>query len=228
MKNNKIIIIASFIILFMAGGILIYNKNKLINNSAPIAGRKMDFDKIILAKLSDSEKRFLEDVKEKLRKNPEDIDGLINLARLQKYNGDGEDSLETLKIAEKIAPDNILVLNNELDMFFNLKRYDEAEALALHMVEINPQWINAYRILQDVYRYHKADVYKTDKFPALVKKGMDADYAGINRINFTAILAEYYKSVKNKKEALKWYEKYYALSPSESIKDELKEIKAWN
>lgn len=226
--NKKSIIIAVFAILFIAGGIFIINKNKSANNPAQVASGKINVDKIVLTKLNDSEKAFLESVKEKLRKNPEDIDALMSLARLQKYNGDAEDSLETLKLAEKIAPDNILVLNNELDMLFNLKKYDETEALALKIIEKNSQWINAYRTLQDVYRYHKTDIYQTDKFPDLVKKGMDADYGGVNKINFTALLAEYYKAVKNKKEALSWYEKYYALSPSQEIKDELKEIKAWN
>lgn len=228
MKNKKILIYILAIVIIIVVGFKLYNNDKEnILPSQSNVNEGVDFEKIILENLNDSEKNLLEKIKEKLKKNPEDVDSLINLARLQKYNGDAEDSFETLKMAEKIAPDNVLILNNELDMLFNLKRYDEAEELSLKIIEMNSQWINAYRTLCDIYRYHKTDVYKTDKFPALVKKGMDADYAGVNRINFTALLASYYRDIENKKEAIEWYEKYYELSSDPLVLKELEEVKSW-
>ena len=229
MKNKKILIcilLVTTIIIIVSFKLYNNNKENVLPSQSNI-NEGVDFEKIILENLNDSEKNLLKKVKEQLKKNSQDVDSLIDLARLQKYNGDAEDSLETLKIAEKIAPDNILVLNNELDILFNLKRYDEAEELALKIVEINSQWISAYRTLQDVYRYHKTDVYETDKFPALVKKGIDADYAGMNRINFTVLLASYYKDIENKEEAIKWYEKYYELSPDPLVLEELEKVRSW-
>lgn len=189
--------------------------------------KRFDFSDVILNNLTEEENaRFLE-VKEKLAKNPQDVESLITLATLQKYNGDFEAAIETLNLAEEIQSENLIILNNQMDIYFMNKKIDKAENKALQIIEINTQWMNAYRTLNDIYKFHKNDIYYTDKFPNLLKEAIKTDYTGVNKKTFTAILAEYYKDIHNKEQALEWYQKYYEIAPSEEAEKIIEEINNW-
>lgn len=228
MKNFKTVVIIA-IVLIVAGAIIYSNNsNPEVDNNNENTNELINIDGIVLENLTDQEQDLLQEVKEKLKQNPEDVESLVSLARLQKYNDDSEDALETLKIAENIEPDNIIVLNNQMDILFNIKRYDESEEVCLKLLEKNSQWMNSYLILRDIYKYHKKDVYKTNKFPDLVKEGMEVDFTGVNRLNYLSMLANYYKDVKDKENALEWFEKYREADPENAeILKQIEEIKNW-
>lgn len=218
--NKKPILIAALAVLFIAGGIFIYDKNKSIKNpAADIFSAPANMD----GKYKDSFEKAAKILAEK--KN--DYDALLAVARIKNWSGDYSGAIEVYKKMENLKENDIIPYFNMGDTYNSLKDYDRSGEMYEKVIAINPKWVSAYKELFNLYRYaltHKYD----DKIEDMLQSGLkiSQDMGGAGYSDFYAMLGIYYQGKGDKAKAIESFEKALEIDPSnEGVKSELRELK---
>ena len=225
MKNKKNIAVVIFLALIICGFFLWQTMNS--NNQTQSPQNNLALEELLkintTLEMNDMQKTIYEEAKNKLMENPEDYESLLNLARLKQDLLDHEGAITMYQNLREKKPDDVIPLNNLGTIYYNQKKYEEAEEMYLAIFEITPKWTNSYRELTNIYRYHLKD--KKEEIEPLLLNGiekypeMEADFIGL--------LAVYYDEiVPNKEKAIEYYEKLIALYPgNNNFEERLEELK---
>jgi len=213
-KWSYIILIA--VIILVVGGLIfsvLYKDSYELNKLITINGK--------VAMTADQQKLF-DDLKVKLADNADDYSSLFKLARLKQDVLDWDGAIEMYWNLRKVKPDDILPLINLGSIYFDSQQYVKAEEVQKTIIKNTPKWVNAYRELASIYRYHLKD-----KAPELEPMLIDAlkQYPELET-EMTSLLAYYYDEiVSNKDKAIEYYTKLLKLRPDEAVRQRLAELK---
>lgn len=211
MKKREIIIIILVIVLLAGGlvGVKFYKKSSafraLININTEIA-------------MTQAQSDLYQELKTKLTADPNNYDDLLQLGRMKQSLLDFEGAISIYNQLLQRKPSDTLVLNNLGSIYFDTKRYAEAEAIQLRIIAQTPKWFNAYRELMSIYTFFLPE--NKAKLEPLLLSGL----ANIpdSKQEFTILLASYYEDVmKDQVKAIEYYEKALELNPTDQV------IKAW-
>ncbi|MCK4891270.1 MAG: tetratricopeptide repeat protein [Candidatus Pacebacteria bacterium] len=225
MKNKKSIAIIVLIILIICGFFLWQTVNNNDQTQSPKNNIALEelFKINTTLEMNDMQKTIYNEAKIKLQENPEDYESLLNLARLKQDLLDHDGAIAMYQDLREKKPEDILPLNNLGTIYYNQKKYEEAEEMYLAILEITPKWTNSYRELTNIYRYHLKD--KKEEIESLLLNGMEK-YPEMKN-DFIGLLTVYYDEVvPNKEKAIEYYEKLIALYPgNDNFEERLEELK---
>ncbi len=140
-------------------------------------------------------------------------DSWMELALYRKGAADYKGAEEIWVYVTKIWPLNYVAFANLGDLHVNyLKDYGKAEAYLLEAVSVEPTYIEGYRRLDNLYRFH----YKVGSGAdlSILERGLENNP---NNPGILVPLAEYYKEKGNNAKALEYYR--LALSEAEKAGD---------
>jgi len=218
LKKYQIFIIVLLLTIII--GLFFYFKNRKIFNKEDI---------FFLPKgvtLTEEQQRKFNEAKEALQNNPNDVDALIKIAQLKYFFNNLEGAKKVYLRALSLKPDDLLILNNLADIYNQLKDYENAEKILLKLTETSPGWINGFRELKSLYRFHMKEKYP--RIEGILLKGLEEnkELYGEAPVDFYAMLATFYKDTGQKEKAIQYYEKVLELDPSnEGAKMDLEELK---
>lgn len=138
-----------------------------------------------------------------LQKDPKDELKWLNLAIFRKMLGDYQASVEILNYIAILWPKDYVPYNNLADLYqFYLKTYPLAEKNWLKVIELKPDYPEAYENLFNLY----ASAYKEKQALALpiLLKGLTYNPRSTDLMLF---LARYYRSVGDTEKATTYYNK---------------------
>ena len=218
LKKYQIFIIVLLLTIII--GLFFYFKNRKIFNKEDI---------FFLPKgvtLTEEQQRKFNEAKEALQNNPNDVDALIKIAQLKYFFNNLEGAKKVYLRALSLKPDDLLILNNLADIYNQLKDYENAEKILLKLTETSPGWINGFRELKSLYRFHMKEKYP--RIEGILLKGLEEnkELYGEAPVDFYAMLATFYKDTGQKEKAIPYYEKVLELDPNnEGAKIDLEELK---
>jgi len=161
-----------------------------------------------------------------LKEDPDNALALIALAQV-KYDIQYLDgAIYVYSKALEIQPTNTLILNNLADIYVQKKEYQKAADFYLRIIEHTPKWVNAYRNLATIYKYHLKEKY-SDMEEILLNgiarvKEIDSEAP----VDFYSMLAVFYDETGNIEKAIENYEIVVELTPENtSAKMRLEELK---
>jgi len=233
MRNETKIVTIFTILIVMLGGLFFYKNIKIVGNPPvfntfsstnqiisfggddvnikvePIVSNMPDLEKpiIINAKLSGEEKqkiiKKIQEIKDILKMTPNSFDNWIELGSYEKLAGDFDGTIDVWVYASKIAPLNIVPLNNLGNLYhYDLKNYPKAEEYFQKAIKTLPSDVNSYINLFDLYNLsYKQETSEAEKVLLEGLKNIP------NQINFLVMLADYYENKNNLKNAIIYYEK---------------------
>ncbi len=149
-----------------------------------------------------------------LKQNPQDAQALVKVAQVKYAIMDLEGSEKVYLKALEIMPNDTLILNNLGDIYNQLQDYPRAEEMYLKLIEINPKWLNAYRELKSIYKFHLKEEYPS--LEGILLRGLQEsqEFGGEGKLDFYSMLAVFYKDTNQKEKAIEYYEKVLELDPS--------------
>ena len=223
MINKKTLLIILIITILILGGIFYFFKNK------PVKIEKKEFPYLIdfsIAKnISEQQlerlKQDYETAKEKYKKNPDSFDALMTFAFIYYQLGDFESARDIYIKVGEISPKNYSSFWNLGNTYIKLKDYSGAEKAYLKAIENGPDQPRHYIALGELYWYFIPE--KKSQIPDLYKKGLQelpGDY------DLLISLAQYYKEIGDKKNAIKYYQEIIDNYPEKEgvIRAEMAEI----
>jgi len=214
-KWSYIILIA--VIVLVVGGLtfaVFYRDDYKLNKITTINGK---------VEMRADQQKVYDELKGKLANNIDDYSSLFKLARLKQDVLDWDGAIEMYWNLRKQKPDDILPLINLGSIYFDSQQYVKAEEIQKTIIKTTPKWVNAYRELATIYRYHLKD-----KAPELEPMLLDAlkNYSELET-EMTSLLAYYYDEVvPNKDKAIEYYTKLLKLRPDEAVRNRLNELKS--
>jgi len=176
--------------------------------------------------LTEAQKQKFEEAKAILEDDPSNAEALIKIAQVKYDIYDLEGSKKVYLKALEFKPDDLLILNNLADIYNQLKDYENAEKILLKLTETSPGWINGFRELKTLYRFHLKEKYP--QIEGILLKGLEGnkELYGEAPVDFYAMLATFYKDTGQKEKAIPYYEKVLELDPNnEGAKIDLEELK---
>ena len=213
-KTNAVIIIVAVVIII--AGIFIY-KNFNEENRQPVLNLSLP---------ENIEESYIADYNsaaDKLRANQDDYDALLTVARIKAWSEDFSGALEAYQEMMRIKPEDLLPYFNSGDVYLSLKDYEKAADMYEKVLEINPKWVNAYREIFSLYKFHLTSRYD-DNIVDILNDGIEANFDEGSMVlsNFYAMLGVYYQENENKDKAIENYKKALELNPeNNSIQTEL-------
>ena|SRR3989338_6991425 len=143
------------------------------------------------------------DIRSALQKDPKDEEKWLQLSIYQKNLGDYKKAVEILNYVATVWSNDYVPFNNLADLYqFYIKNYPLAEKNWLKVVELKPDYIQAYQNLYDLY-YGLYEGRKDKALPTLIK-GLEVNPKSIDLMIYTA---RYYKIIGDKSKALEYYDK---------------------
>ncbi len=201
MKKKEIIIIGVVIFLLLGGlvGLKFYKKyedkkNVLTINTA--------------LSMTVEQQQLYDEARLKLEEDPDDYSALFQLANLKQAMLDRVGAISLYEKLLTIKPDDILVLHNLGNIYYDLGRYEEAEKIELEILEKTPKWTAAYQELMMIYQFHLTD--RRGKLESLLLKGLNLVPEA--EVDFVSLLAKYYDELMpDKEKALEYYSRLVKL-----------------
>ncbi|MGB2762232.1 MAG: tetratricopeptide repeat protein [Minisyncoccales bacterium] len=209
------------LILFIAGaGFFLYQKYQ------PASEENEIFSLPERITLTEKQQEKFDKAKADLKENPNDYLALIAIAQVKYQVQDLDGAEKVYLMALEIQPTNTLILNNLGDIYNQKKEYQKASEMYLKIIESNPKWINAYRELAAIYKYHLKDRYP--EMEVILLKGLEKskEFTGEAPVDFYSMLAVFYKETGQVEKAIKYFEKVLELTPeNQGAEIELEELK---
>ncbi len=171
--------------------------------------------------MPEQDQQYLDNVKEQLKIDLNNVDNLLNLAQYQKLAGDYEGGIKTLKYAYTLDQTRHVTMNNLVDLYYINQQYDEAEKWCFILIEHDILWKNSYTFLRDIYKFHKKEkYYESNEFPELIEKAYSRAAIPKDKKFFILILINYYKDTDNPVKVIEYSQKYLEYDPeNQAIKD---------
>jgi len=219
MKNKVVLIVVAVLVVVLIGVLVWFNYDKSFEG----------FDPEILVINSErvmSESDLVEyaEVKSLLNENPNDYGALLNLAILKQRMVDYDGAIAIYEDLRERKEDDIIPLQNLGSIYYDTKQYEKAEEMQLTILnEITYKWINSYRELMSIYRYHLKDRRES------VKPLLEFAYENYPEAEdeLSSMLAQYYDLFAlDNAEALKYYEIFLGFHPEDAaVQKRVKELK---
>ncbi len=145
----------------------------------------------------------INEITERLKKDPNSLDDWVNLGANRKLIGDNVGAVEAWMYASEISPLNIVPLNNLGNIYhYQIKDYSKAEEYFKKAVEVGSTYVSSYTNLFELYTLsYKQD---TDSAEQILLEGLENNP---NQINLLITLATYYRDNGDNKNAITYYEK---------------------
>lgn len=224
MKNKTTLLIISLLIIAGIAGWFIYRDLKGNNNlSMPDLNKEIVIQIEMTEETAKQKMEQLENAREALDKEPDNLTNWLQWGILLKSIGDYEGAIEAWEYASFIRPQNSISFHNLGDIFhYYLKDFEKAEIYYSKAIENNPSQFFTYNNFHELYRYSWAE--KADLADDVLLQGIEANPADPYLI---IILAQYYlDETKEIDKAIIYYEKALELDPNnEALKKELQEVK---
>lgn len=210
MKNILLIIVAIAIVIAALFYLLNQNKPEEFNVDQYLTLNEQE--------LNEAQLSYYNEIKEKLAKNKQDLDAILELSNLYSFIENYEKAEEILNYLKSLEnTDKTIILQNMGSVYHNQGRYKEAEQAYLEIIKVNILWIQAYEALSQLYRFEL--VPNNPDFPVLVEEGMAKDYAKQFEQSFLKILGFYYQYQGNNEKSLEYFKEYMEKYPDdENIK----------
>ena len=154
------------------------------------------------------------DIVKKLTKNLDNEQDWLNLSVYRKMLGDYEGAVQVLDYIIVSWPSDYAPYNNLADLYqFYIKNYPLAEKNWLKVIELKPDYLQAYENLYGLYK----DLYKEKQTLTLstLLKGLDANPKSVDLMVY---IARYYRTTGNNAQAKAYYNK--AVTEAEAQKNE--------
>jgi len=161
-----------------------------------------------------------------LKKNIDNPQALIALAQVRYDIQDLDGAINVYSRALEIQPTDTLILNNLADIYVQKEEYEKAAEFYLRIIEHTPKWMNAYRNLATIYKYHLKDKYLD--MEQLLLRGIKIikDFEGEAPVDLYSLLAVFYDETGNIEKAIENYEIVVESTPENtSAKMRLEELK---
>jgi len=153
----------------------------------------------------------------------------INTARDKYGAGDVDGSIEFYLKALEVQPTNVVALNNLADIYSQKKEYEKSEEIYLKLIENTPKWINSYRLLMSIYKYHIPEKYQDMEQILLTGIEKTSDMSDYAPVDFYSMLGEFYRETGNIEKAIEYFEIVMKLLPDNGAVaaeiERLKELK---
>ncbi len=173
-------------------------------------------------KLEEWENRFAQ-AKEQILSSPDgfNFQGVLEIGLIKKNVGDYEGARDAWEYLGKKRPKNSISFGNLGDLYANFlndpRRAEEAYRTA---IENDPQEINYYMGLSEVYRYRLPEGEKAEE---VLLEGISQTDGDVTLLNY---LAGYYRDKGMIEQAIEYYEKSLAKEPeNEAVRRELDRLK---
>jgi len=179
--------------------------------------------------LTKTQQEKFDNAKSILEKNPKDANAIIAIAQVKYAVQDLEGAEKAYLMALELQPTNTLTLNNLGDIYYQQKQYQKSEEMFLRIIDNNPKWINAYRNLSSIYRYHIKDKYPD--MEEILLKGIEKnkELTGEAPVDFYSMIGVFYQETNQIEKAIENYEKVLELDPTnEGARIELERLKQSN
>jgi len=155
-----------------------------------------------------------------------DVLVLINTARDKYDAGDVDGSIEFYLKALEIQPTNVVALNNLADIYSQKKEYEKSEEIYLRLIRSTPKWINSYRLLMSIYKYHIPEKYSDMEQILLTGIEKTSDMTEYAPVDFYSMLGEFYRETGNIDKAIEYFEIVMDLMPDNgSVAAEIETLK---
>jgi tetratricopeptide (TPR) repeat protein len=161
-----------------------------------------------------------------LEQDSQNINFLVDIAQIKYDILDLDGSIEVYKKVLEIQPDHLVTLNNLGDIYNQKKEYDKAAQMYLTIIQTTPKWVNAYRELGYIYKYHFPEKYPD--MVDLLLNGIEKveEFGGEASVDFYSMLAVIYDETNQIDKAIEYYEKVLELTPNdERVKIRIEELK---
>jgi len=228
--SKKIFVVIFAVLLILGGGFFAYEKGYFTKSPEPKASEP-SFDKLLNFEIKDTTlspeniQKFqanYQTLKQKLQNNPDDFNSWVTLGILKKTVNDFEGARDIFIYAGQIRPKSSPPFANLADLYANfLDEPLKAEENIKKAIENDPNEINYYFILADIYRYKipgKEALYEQTLLDALNKFP--------DEVNIISLLAGYYRETNQREKAIQFYEKLVKLDPDNiAAKQDLEELK---
>jgi tetratricopeptide (TPR) repeat protein len=176
--------------------------------------------------LNASQQATFDEAKGKLELDITDYSALLNLAKLKQELLDYDAAEALYKGLNVRKSDDLLVLNNLASLYYDIKKYPEAEKANYDILAVSPKWLNAYTNLYEIYQFHMKD--NRAKLEPVLLRGIE-EYPEMKN-DLIMMTATYYDELMaNKAKAIEYYEMVLKVDPSNATAKariaELKKIK---
>jgi len=213
--NRSILIILIIIIILVGGGLLLIKLNKSSNNVEQLMQINTTLE------WEQGHHELYDELKRELDENPEDYSALFKLGRLKQDLLDYDGAIELYQRLSQEKQEDIMPLINMASIYYDTKQYEKAEETHYEILQRNLKWLNSYRELLSIYRWHLKD-----KKAVLEPILLDA-YEKIPefRQDLTSLLAVYYDElIGDKAKAIEWYEKQMQFNSDPNIEVRINEL----
>jgi len=223
MKKKKLIAGVFIAVLIVVIGFLIYNKQNGIVTVPP-------YSSINITPPENMEEIYKEDFEkatEDLRKDENNYEALLVVARIRAWSGDYDGAIKIYEKMSTIKEGDILPYFNRGEIYHSIKNYDKAGEMYEKVIEINPKWVNAYREIFSLYRFELTHKYD-ENIEAILISGLEKskDLGGEGYSDYYAMLGIYHKDKRETEKAIENFEKVIELDPTNvGAKSELEELK---
>ncbi len=221
MKRYQNIIIFILVIVIIGAGFFVYKQKTELN---PELEELFSLSEEIT--LTEEQQNKFDEARNSLKENPDDALAIIAIARIKHQAQDLNGSERAYLMALEIQPTNTIILNNLGDIYNQKKKYEKAAEMYLRLIENNPKWVNAYRELAAIYKYHLKDRYP--EMEEILLQGLEKskEFTGEAPVDFYSMLAVFYKETGQIEKAIEYFEKVIESTPeNEGAKIELEELK---
>src|SRR3989338_9425717 len=143
------------------------------------------------------------DIRSALQKDPKDEEKWLQLSIYQKNLGDYKKAVEILNYVATVWSNDYVPFNNLADLYqFYIKNYPLAEKNWLKVVELKPDYLQAYINLYDLYK----DLYteKQAKSLPILQQGLANNPKSIDLMVY---IARYYRLAGDNAQARVYYDK---------------------
>ena len=212
MKNNKITTIIIILVVILTGGYIYKDFSSGIEsntNTGELSSiPNLDREIIFSVETSGEQKvkitNKINEIINRLKKNPNSLDDWISLGANRKLIGDIDGAIEAWKYANAIAPINIVPFNNLGNLYHYQKRdYIKAEEYFRKAIDVGSIYYSSpYLNLFDLYTLSYKQ--ETDSAEKILLEGLEINP---NDINILMILATYYRDNGNNERAVIYYNK---------------------
>ncbi|MBI2096865.1 MAG: tetratricopeptide repeat protein [Candidatus Sungbacteria bacterium] len=144
--------------------------------------------------------------------DPDVLDPWLKLGLYKKVIGDYEGARDAWEYAGLVRPRNVISFKNLGELYWHyLPDFERAEKNLRVAIENEPQLVDAYITLSDIYHYSYHE--KADLADDVLLEGLENNPGSLD---LTSYLARRYKEMGNIAKAIEYYEKLLELDPGNS------------